>query len=258
MPTLNPGQSNIIQEILSNRITKFVFWGTAFIGVIGLIFGFFALYGDEQKVKTAFSILQYVFGALLPLWGTWIGTILAYYYSQKNFESANQSIQKMVDKVTSDQKLASVKALDVSIKTGQLKALTMDATDTLAKFKLDDCLNFLSQNNIKRVIILRNNCAVYAIHRDTISFFISSLTLAGKSVTGLSLDDMYKHGPSEIQAVLNDGVAFIPEDASLLTAKSIMVQNRNCQDVFVTKNGNADEPVLGWVTNVTIAQNSIV
>lgn len=37
-----------------------------------------------------------------------------------------------------------------------------------------------------------------------------------------------------------------------------MDQNKSCQDVFITKNGNATEPVLGWITNVTISENSLV
>ena len=48
-----------------------------------------------------------VFNALLPLLGTWVGTVLAYYFSRKNFEAASQSVERMVT-LTTEQKLASL------------------------------------------------------------------------------------------------------------------------------------------------------
>src|SRR4051794_9075198 len=98
---------SFIQEILGNRITKLVLWGTVAILVTGVFFAYEALTSTSSpdQIKLAFSILQYVLGVLLPLWGTWIGTILAYYYSKDNFEVANKSVQQLVDKLTSDKKL---------------------------------------------------------------------------------------------------------------------------------------------------------
>src|SRR5262249_10220259 len=46
-----------------------------------------------------------VFTALLPLLGTWVGTVLAYYFSRKNFETASQSVERMVT-LTTEQRLA--------------------------------------------------------------------------------------------------------------------------------------------------------
>ena len=46
-----------------------------------------------------------VFNALLPLLGTWVGTVLAYYFSRKNFEAASQSVERMVT-LTTEQRLA--------------------------------------------------------------------------------------------------------------------------------------------------------
>ena len=92
-------QQSPFQQVIGSKITKFVLWGTAIIGLTGIVFAFIAIRSDvtDDKVKQAFSIVQYIFGALLPLWGTWIGTILAYYYSKENFESANKNVQQIVD-----------------------------------------------------------------------------------------------------------------------------------------------------------------
>jgi hypothetical protein len=262
MPDTNEPTSQArppIQEMMGKNIAKMVMWGTITIGIVGVAFAIVAL-ALNNDVKEAFSIIQYVFGALLPLWGTWIGTVLAYYYSKANFESANNSVRQMVDKLTSEKKLESVKAVDVMIPLDKLIYQEMKAGETLAKFNLKtDCLDFLEKNKIKRLIILNDKKqALYSIHRDMISYFIASQILAGNAVTDFTLEDMYTKGSPEIKNILDNSVKFISKDANLLEAKHIMQQFKTCQDVFVTGTGKSDETILGWITNVTITENSIV
>ena len=256
----NPSTPKVFQEIIGKGITKMVMWGTLLIGIVGIVFASFALRADGEKVKTAFSIIQYVFGALLPLWGTWIGTVLAYYYSKDNFESANKSVQQLVDKITSDKKLQTIKAKDVMISADNLTALEMKTTETLAKFKLkEDCLDFVASKGIKRVIILdENKCAKYVIHRDLISFFIADYSMQGNAVTGLTLQDMYDKGNADIKNTMDNCIRFINENANLFDAKQLMGQVKTCQDVFITLTGLPTEKILGWITNVTIAENATV
>ena len=256
-------QQSPFQQVIGSKITKFVLWGTAIIGLTGIVFAFIAINSDAEKVKTAFSIVQYIFGALLPLWGTWIGTILAYYYSKENFESANKNVQQIVDKLTSDQKLGSLKAKDVMIPRAKLIVKTMAKGQTLADFKIqEDCFDFMATNKIKRVLILDDqDRALYAIHRELIAVYVAQE--AGKAGGGfnmaaLTLDTMHKNASAEIINTMDNSVKFIGENATLLEAKNIMQQFQTCQDVFVTQNGQAQDPVLGWITNVTITQNSVV
>jgi hypothetical protein len=196
---------------------------------------------------------------MLPLWGTWIGTVLAYYFSKDNFESANRSVQKLVDKITTEKKLESVKASDVMIHRDKLIAQVMKEGEDLSGFKLKDCISFLEQHKIKRIIILNDkDQAKYAIHRDLISYFIANETLAGNKVDDCSLKDMYDKGGAEIKNTFDNSVKFISQNANLLEAKSLMEKFKGCQDVFITATGKEDEPILGWITNVTISENSVV
>jgi len=247
------------RDLLSSKVTRFVLWGTVLIALVGIGFAIAAL-AIDKNVKDAFTILQYIFGSLLPLWGTWIGTILAYYYSKENFESANKSVQQLVDKVTSEKKLQSVKAKDVMISRSKLVCQVMSSGEDLSKFKLkEDCLDFTTTNKIKRVLILdEHDLALYAIHRDLISFFIASETLAGHDIAGATLKDMLEKGSDDTKQIMKNSVKFIGQDANLLEAKNLMLQYKTCQDVFITNNGNPSEPVLGWITNVTVSENSIV
>ena len=50
--------------------------------------------------------------------------------------------------------------------------------------------------------------------------------------------------------------ATVSESATLADAKQKMKETPNGQDVFVTKRGTKNEPVLGWLTNVRIAEHA--
>jgi hypothetical protein len=49
-------------------------------------------------------------------------------------------------------------------------------------------------------------------------------------------------------------LAFVKETDSLAEAQERMKQVPKCQDIFVTRNGQPGEPVLGWITNAAIAK----
>jgi hypothetical protein len=257
-----PGNDNDFKGTLARSISKIVLYGTAAIGITGILFATVTLWrsDDDDGRKEAFSILQYVFGALLPLWGTWIGTVLAYYFSRENFESANRSVQQLVDKITSDKKLQTVRARDVMIPLEKLVFQELKTGEDLSKFRLkEECIDFLSAKGIKRIILLDEaQKAKYVIHRDLISFFLAEQSLAGNNVVGLTLKDMYQNGNPDIKNTMDNCIRFVNDNATLFDAKQIMSQVKTCQDVFITKNGSADEPVTGWITNVTIIENSVV
>ena len=61
---------------------------TSIIGVFLLAaIVIFASWGKEGR-ETA----QMVFTAILPLFGAWVGTILAFYFGKENFEAATRSV----------------------------------------------------------------------------------------------------------------------------------------------------------------------
>jgi len=252
-----------IKDLLGKSITRFVLWGTAAVGIVGIGIAIVALCldtADAEKIKLAFTIVQYVFSALLPLWGTWIGTVIAYYYSKENFESANRSVQQLVEKVTSDNKLQSLKVWDVMIRRDKLIVQKLAPGADLSSLTIkENGIDFLEAQGIKRVIILNEkDAALYVVHKELLASFITDETLNGRPVANYTFKDMLEKASDRIKLTFANSVRFVSADASLLEAKKIMDQNKTCQDVFVTQTGNPSEPVLGWVTNVTIAENAIV
>ena len=269
-----PPENN--RERIAKMVTYFVLWLTALVA-IGAIIIIVSDTSDTQK----FAHFKDVLAILLPLWGTWIGTVLAYYFSKDNFESANKSVQNLVNSITSDKKLESTKAKDVMIPIEKLiyKEYKTDTDDSTINLKTD-FLDFINTNKISRVILLdENKCAKYVLHKSILEGFIAeqyfnlqndvvppvdppvdppAKPTSSKSPQALTLKDLKEKGNASVQAILKDGVKFIKEDANLSDAKILIKNYSACNDVFITKNGKDDEPILGWITNVTISENSIV
>ena len=66
----------------------------AFIGIF--VLGYVVLSWDHSADTT-----KYVFAAILPLLGTWVGTVLAHYFQKENLAATTKSISDMAKTVSS-------------------------------------------------------------------------------------------------------------------------------------------------------------
>jgi len=255
-------QTSPAQEKVAKTVTVIVLIGTCVFGALGISMAVVAMSVKGGSVADAKDILQILFSAILPLFGTWIGTILAYYFSKENLAAANQTVRHLVNSITSDNKLETIKAKDVMIPTNKLKYIEYKTgTDDSTLNLKDNFLKFVKDNDIQRVILLdENKCAKYVLHKSTIQEFIieQGFATSPTPTQGLTFADLKNNGNARIQEILKDGVKFIKEDANLSDAKVLITNYTPCNDVFITKNGMPTEPVLGWITDKTIAENSIV
>jgi hypothetical protein len=53
---------------------------------------------------------------------------------------------------------------------------------------------------------------------------------------------------------LNKAFVVVSEKSTIAAAKIKMEGVRFCQDIFITKDGSADEPLIGWIANVRMAK----
>jgi hypothetical protein len=116
-------------------------------------------------------------------------------------------------------------------------------------------LGDMLKGTVTRVPIFDHTGAVkYVIHESSLYKFIAEKSMAGQFDAATStLEDFLGHpGMRELVA---DSLAFVAESATLIDAKIKMDATKHCQDVFVTENGQADEPVKGWLTNTKIGKH---
>lgn len=76
---------------------------------------------------------------------------------------------------------------------------------------------------------------------------------AGGNPSDLSLADLLADG--EMKQVFESTFAVVSTKATMADVRKAMLAVPGCNDVFVTKNGEREGPVLGWLTNVRITRN---
>jgi len=224
--------------------------GAGILGVALVTLAGAAWSGPTQFAQTS----QLVFNATLPLLGTWIGTVLAYYFSRKNFESASQSVERMVT-LTAEQKLGLILVEKEMLRPGQITLYQIPAGKTPKDVLLKDLRSRISGKITRLPIVDSNGAVLYIVHQSGLFKFVAEQAMAGKAanIDTLTLQDLVD------DAELKNWVAnivFVPEQASVAEAKNKMEQQPGCQDLIVTMTGNKTEPMLGWMTNVDIGRLS--
>jgi CBS domain containing-hemolysin-like protein len=206
------------------------------------------------------SGIPFVTQSLLPLWGTWVGTIPAFYFGKSNFEAVSKSYQEVIRKLTPEEKIASMKVKDVMIPFDKIVALTYEKDKDR---KLEDILNIDDFKQRSRYAIFHEDGVLaYIIHRSEFTCYISDNIFKGRQVDEVkaaTLEKFIHDGTNapETPAWIT-AVAFVPATANLLEAKQAMDAVKKCHDVFVTLNGEKTEQVLGLITNTMILEHSKV
>lgn len=244
----NYAQNLGLRDFLALGIT-----GISVLGVITLAFVVIWRTTDTQQVNTIFT-------AVLPLLGSWVGTVLAYYFSKDNFETANRSLSDMVDKIGPQEKLKSVTVLEKMIAKNKIFC---KKNSEVAQTKLVDILQKFNESNEvwSRLPILDDqDRPARIIHRTLIDkYLVDKLWNADPAGPAMSFDQFtlqdLLQDPKFVQ-YLDANFATVSESSTLADVKALMDSISECKDVFITKNGTKDEPILGWITNAIIIENA--
>jgi hypothetical protein len=209
-----------------------------------------AIYGDRSQAKEILTMI-------LPMIGTWVGTVLAFYFGKEQLEAATRSVTSIARELTPDEKLRSIRVTDKMIPRSAAYTVTEDP----GKLKLVEAVaNLDREKKGNRLPILKADGApLCVVHRSTMDRFIAKAAAAGKAAAELqvlTLNDLMTD--PEFKGKLETSFAVVPQTATLADAKRAMESTPWCQDTFVTREGGRTEPIIGWITNVIIEANSQV
>jgi hypothetical protein len=214
------------------------------------------------------AALNSLYSTFLPLIGTWMGAVIAFYFGKENFEAANKNVQDMIQKIiTSEDKLKSIKVSDPNV------MITIDNIfdnkDIRTKADKDimiekDILNFFDTNvKFERLPIMNDvNAIRYVIHKSLISDFALSFkrgkitipNLTNDQLDKVTLDNLINNTTEEYKLSVTKSAAFVSRTSSLLEVQNMINNFKYCQDVFVTENGSPDKPIIGWITNNKVTE----
>lgn len=106
----------IARSKIGRHVTYFALTVTALLGITAILV---AINGAD--VEKRFTYVKDVLTIVLPLIGTWVGTVLAFYFSRENFVAAARQTADLVRQLTPEQRLQGIPVteamLDMSAST---------------------------------------------------------------------------------------------------------------------------------------------
>ena len=216
--------------------------------ILGFAFIITIIVISYGKMMT-FNEVKELSNIFLPVIATWVGTVIAFYFGKENFESANERVKEMVNKINPIEQLKKVLIKDVMITFDKITKFELPEGKDYKTVKLIELLTICKNSGITRIPIIQSNkVLVTVIHRSIIDLLISKYSLNPVQNEDIKEFTIQKLIDDNETKVFIKTQLCIKEDATLYDAKSAYDNEPNAQDVFITKSGSITEPVLGWVT----------
>lgn len=203
--------------------------------------------GNNETTVTA----EKFFTAVIPLVASWIGAIVAFYFSGSTFNAATDKISKMASLKIHD-KLNDTLSSDVMIPLDEIKAFKLSPEDEHGNgtdFK-KDIIDKFSEEITRVPIIDHKNRIKYIIHKSLAYEYLSSIKVQDNPP---SLNDFISYNDN--MSYTSKTIAFIKVNSKLSEAKIAMDHTPHSQDIIITIDGKKSSPVIGWITNVLITEH---
>jgi len=196
-------------------------------------------------IGKTFEAAQWVFNAVVPLVGTWIGAVIAFYFGRDNYDAAARQAIALTRDTLDDLSVGNIMIHTKTIvakKIDKGKENTEMITDLIKLYKdvEKDRIPIFSTDIIPR----------YIIHLD----FLEKYREENKTISddALKLDKLFQDHPEKLSDQKEMGFITISKDKTVKEALEKMKGVKNCRDVFITDNGKASGRVLGWLTDSLI------
>lgn len=229
----------------------------ASIGAVLVISGIAVWKGNDKETS------QNVMSATLPLYGTWVGTILAFYFSRNAFESASTASSRNAEIYNQFARgfVAGTSPPNDTLAKISLKSLAnglIFSENDLAKPLTNVVADMVSKERHRVIVVDAEKKYIDLISRINASAFLA--TLASNSAQAANVNS--PSTPPSIKDYLdwrrNQGVkaqpivVYLPETATLADADAKLKETPGCRDVIVTSDGNPTSPVVVYVTDADI------
>jgi hypothetical protein len=227
-------------EVRTRTWLAFSIVGAGIIGVVAISALALAFADDQEQAS------QLVFSAVLPLFGTWVGTVLAFYFVRENLEAATQSTLALSGRETATP-VSQVMVKEVDFVVYDLG--TAESVEDVPLAALRDKMGELKPPSRRLPVRDAAGAVTCVIHDSTLTAYAESqqqtTETLDKTLGDLRSDPEYR--------ALVDAIAFVPETATIGDARRAMTSIKNCNDVFVTATGKKEERAIGWLTNTLLA-----
>lgn len=214
--------------------------GISIIGVV-VLGATIIIVNDANVTQRAQTVLN----AVLPLLGTWVGTVLAYFFSRENFESASRSVERLTQQWTLQEKLESMPV--TSAMTPRSKMLIVNEPD---KTLVLEVLAQLESKSAKRLPVVDKGDSPQALifREGIVDYLYRFKTRTDDERKTLTVQNLLTERPD-----LNKPFVVVAESDTLADAQEAMLRLPECRVVFVTRSGQKTDAIIGMLTNTDFA-----
>lgn len=211
---------------------------------------------EKEQWDQFFDVAKYVLGVLLPVIGAWVGTVLAFYFGQVNFEAASRSAANLVRQLSPREKLQAAACGQAMMKINDITSFKVPPDKTEADITIEQLIDqgFEKDKSHPRQrlpILDVEGRGKYVLHRSTIDAFVAPKKHPPDvDETTLSLKDLLED--SKLKDYIVNSFLPLAPDATLADAKDLLDKNPQCLDILVTQDGTKNGTVVGWITNVIV------
>jgi hypothetical protein len=215
--------------------------GASVVGIV-IVASVAIVFADDDRAEAS----RLVFSSVLPLLGTWVGTVLAFYFARENLAAATESTLRLAGR-----ELATP-VTDVMIRQSEWLTYNLAEGEDVEGVQLSAIhakMRTIDPPSRRLPILNPSGAVLYVIHDSTLTAYAES-----EGQTSATLDKTV----GDLLAVpeyqqLVEAIGFVAETATVGDARIAMTSIKYCNDVFVTPSGKRDEPATGWLTNTLLA-----
>jgi hypothetical protein len=240
---------------------------------LGLIieFGYLSSQKDSAVSPKIDTLMTGIFASVLPVFATWVGTVIAFYFTNESFREAAKATRETTAGLTD--RLRSVPVRSAMVPRARIvvhQLATGSSLDTTLLKDVNDKFQGEKGANgerISRLIIVDSgNIFVAIIHRSVWMELLNKglqkptpvLPDMTAGTLGPLIDEQVTGDPKDgaYRDIIRKSVAFVSADQTIADAKAAMDAVAGSQDVIVTQTGAPTMPIIGWIMNTDIGRLS--
>jgi hypothetical protein len=238
-----------------DRTRRLIAIGTVMTGVlllivvsaVALIFA-----GEDDRPEMA----RLVFASAVPLLGTWVGTVLAFYFARENLQAASESQRAATESTMSlvGRLAPSTPVTSVMIPVARIDPKEVVADDAAARtLQIKAIYKRMRDSQRSRIPIFDStDVALYVIHEPDIDKYAHAATLSADDLPDdHTLETLL--ADAELQKAVRAFTAVGP-DADVGAARTKLQADPSVKDIFVTVGGGIEHKALGWITQSDLAR----
>lgn len=222
------------------------------VGIVGIVvLSVVAIYFADSIARPEMARL--VFASILPLLGTWVGTVLAFYFAKDNFQAASDATRetlKQANVLRDDSRVS-----DLMTPLGKINPIRtvadMAAADGLKLSALNAAMQATNNQRVP-VITEKSGIGLLVVHQPDINDYAQRIPVEAANLADDATVEKLRQIP-ELKLAVETWEA-LPETATVAEARRKFQESLGCKDIFVTSDGTRSGKVVGWVTNSDLAR----